>query len=198
LAFPLACRRFGHPTNPAPTTRPVVVAARPATQPASPLIPQPAVVAPHPHNVSFSGSGFSLSYPSSWKQKSTKEDVLLLVPVDGPESRNISVDQPDLPAHVPGLIPLHLVQNGYVDDLRKQHPGLKLRDQADHSVAGAKGRFVRMTWEDAGTTYSDTAILVVHNDHVYILSLDTDAANEASDRAAFDAVIASLRWEKQP
>jgi len=39
-----------------------------------------------------------------------------------------------------------------------------------------------------------TALLVVHDDHVYILRARSEVAQEQATRQAFDAVVRSIRW----
>src|SRR5688500_10322690 len=81
----------------------------------------PASTRPLAMSTEFNGPGIRLSYPSGWSPVPSAELVLLLAP--SPASKTVvSLDVPKLPPHIPGLIPLGAVVNGYVDDLKKQDP----------------------------------------------------------------------------
>ena len=136
-----------------------------------------------------------MQYPSNWKPKPSNDDVVLLVS-SASDGRTISLDEPSLPAHLPGLIPIGLVQNGYLDDLKKKHPGLRIEEQVEDDPRGNKGRLVHASWASDGKTMDEVTLLTVHGDHVYLLSLDTDRAQYAADRAVFDKIAKSLQWTK--
>ena len=150
-------------------------------------------------NVSYEDKkdGFKCEYPSDWKPRSDPDYVLRLVPANGAPSRSITLDVPDLPPHLPGMIKLNLIENGYVGDWRKKHADLKVEESADRAVPGAKARFVRLTWKEDGRVHSDLGLLMMHEDRVYIISADADAADLAATRDAFDKVTASIQWEKK-
>src|SRR5688572_17346357 len=91
--------------------------------------------------------GIRLSYPADWEavQYSDPEYILVLVPSASEAERNnpvVSLDVPKLPPHIPGLIPLGMVVNGYADDLKKQYPGVKVNPPVSTKVAGANARRV--------------------------------------------------------
>jgi hypothetical protein len=44
------------------------------------------------------------------------------------EDTSISLDVPKLPPHIPGLIPIGSVRNGYLDDLKKSVGKLDTKD----------------------------------------------------------------------
>ena len=133
-----------------------------------------------------------LSYPSRWSRASSDEYVLKLVS-PAPGDASISLDVPKLPPHVPGFIPLGLVVNGYIDDLKKQHAGVVVSDPASMKVAGANARRVTSTWIDAGgQSRAEHAVLTVHGDRVYIFR-----ANDPDEDAlqASDKILSSVKWE---
>ena len=184
-----SCRRFGRGSGPSPSTEPVAQAPRKASS-----APAPATQ-PVNQNYENANAGIKLQYPSNWKPKTSNDDVVLLVPSAG-DARTISLDEPSLPAHLPGLIPIGLVQNGYIDDLKKKHPGLKIEEQVEDDPRGNRGRLVHTSWAADGKTMDEVTLLTVHGDHVYLLSLDTDRAQYSADRAVFDKIAKSLQWTK--
>jgi len=189
IASLAGCRRFGRAAAPSPATEPVTQSpqkALPAPAPSPQVVDQ---------NYENSKAGIKLQYPSNWKPKPSNDDVVLLVP-SASDSRTISLDEPSLPAHLPGLIPIGLVQNGYLDDLKKKHPGLKIEEQTEDDPRGNKGRLVHASWAADGKTMDEVTLLAVHGDHVYLLSLDTDRGQYPADRAVFDKIAKSLQWTK--
>lgn len=183
-----SCRRFGRGSGPSPATEP-------AAQDLKKSAPAPTATQPVDQNYENSKAGIKLQYPSNWKPKPSNDDVVLLVP-SASDARTISLDEPSLPAHLPGLIPIGLVQNGYLDDLKKKHPGLKTEEQVEDDPRGNKGRLVHTSWASDGKTMDEVTLLTVHGDHVYLLSLDTDRAQYPADRAVFDKIAKSLQWTK--
>src|SRR5436190_2081500 len=68
--------------------------------------------------------GVRLEWPEGWAQHKSADFVLLLRPAakgrgDEASAPSLSLDVPDLPPHIPGMIPIGSVRNGYLDDLRK-------------------------------------------------------------------------------
>jgi hypothetical protein len=123
--------------------------------------------------------------------------VLTLLPAGAKDDvRTIGVDLPELPPHIPGLIPLGLVTNGYISDERKQHPELKVEESAAATVPDARAHRVRMAWKEKGRGYFDMAVLIVHKDQILIFSADGDADGYEDIRKVFDSIIASIKWVK--
>lgn len=145
--------------------------------------------------------GIRLEYPADWKPTESKDYELLLVPAKKPAAgqpeRWISLDVPDLPPHIPGMIPLGLVKNGYLDDLKKQAGAIETREEA-MTVAGAEGRLLISHWKKDGQSFSDIAVVLVHANRVYILRAAGDAAGEPAIRAVFDGIARSVQWIKRP
>jgi hypothetical protein len=201
VAFPLSCRRFGHAPVPAPATQPTAapttttaraaLAGSPASSPSTAPSDQKRTI-----EFANSGSGVTFRYPSSWKQKSSSEDVLLLVPVNGPESRSISLDEPALPPHIPGLIPMQPAHQDYLQDIKKKHPGLKVEDDKEHAFPKSKGRLIHCSWAEQGKTFDEVMLLLIHEDHVYLMSLDTERDAYPAARADFDEICNSWKWTK--
>ena len=123
--------------------------------------------------------------------------MLLIVPPGTTDSRqSVSLNVPPLPFHIPGMIPMGLVEDGYVDDLKQQHPGLHVEERGRQTVAGTEARGVRTTWQEGGRSYAEAALLLVHGDRVYILRADAPADAFGRVREVFDAVAGSIRWLK--
>ena len=182
----LGCRHQGQPSNHAIaqtlTTHPVTAAT---TVPRS--------------GGTFSKSGISLAYPVGWIAVPDKDYELLLKPVAPISAEGnpvITLDVPELPFHLPGMIPMGLVKKGYLDDLKTQvGPTLRTREEST-VVAESKAVLVSSTWQKDGKELSDVALIIVHSDHVYILRVATDAAGQSVNRGVFEEIAKSVRWVK--
>jgi hypothetical protein len=151
-------------------------------------------------------TGISLTYPSTWSTKPNKDYELLLVPQSqvngasmGPTNLpnwSISLDVPDLPPHLPGMIPLDMVRDGYVKDLRKSAGSLQTVNLKSPAVQGCKCDMVRSTWHGAADEV-ETALLFVRGDHVYIIRARCRADHEADTRAVFDQIVQSIHWARR-
>jgi len=142
--------------------------------------------------------GVELTIPAGWISHPSVDHVLMLIypPANEPPDCSISLDVPDLPVHLPGLIPIGMVKNGYIDDLRKKFPQVQIEQDPAAEIPHAEARLVRSTWQDNGRRCHETALLMVHGDHVYILRANADAARYGGTVAAFDAIAKSIRWIK--
>lgn len=153
-----------------------------------------------PATIEFAGAGVRFDYPAAWSPVPSDSFVLRLVPagaIDPPAASapSVSLDVPKLPPHIPGFIPIGLVVNGYVDDLKKQYPGVTVSQPVTTRVARANARRVRSTWDADGTSHAEDALLTVRGDRVYIFRASADAAAIEPARAALDAILASVQWE---
>lgn len=141
-----------------------------------------------------------LSYPANWTARPSKDYVLVAAPPDGDASpsagRSISLDVPDLPPHIPGLIPMGRVEKGYVDDLKEQWPGLRVEESTSQPVAGTQARRVRSTWQTGGRARVELALIMIHADRVYIVRANGDADTQDEVRQVFDTVVGSIEWVK--
>ncbi len=203
LAILMSCaERKEAPAQPASPAR--ALAETPSTQPAT---------SPSAATQSFQSAvgHFEIAYSSDWKVKggtsSSSGDyqgkkvndttVLTLLPADAKNGeRNIAVDLPELPVHIPGLIPLGLVVRGYTNDLRKQHPDLKIEESAPATVPARRAHRVRLTWKQNDRGFFDMAVLVVHGNRILIFSADGDADGYDEIRKVFDSIITSIKWLK--
>jgi hypothetical protein len=137
-----------------------------------------------------------LTYPSGWVAKKSPDFVWMAVPTTGsPAADSLSLDVPSLPVHLPGMIPISLVKNGYLDDLKKDKTSFTAKESSP-TVPSAKARLVQSTWSEQGQSKFETALLLVHGDRVYIVRADGLSVDESRIATAFDEVSRSLRWLK--
>jgi hypothetical protein len=163
------------------------------TEPPETRDPTPATTAAPASPVEFAGQGLRLTYPPAWKTSPSDDYVLLIAHGGDAAKGSISVEVPKLPAHVPGMIPLGLVVNGYVDDMKKQHPGVAVAQPVSMRVSGASAKRVRSKWEGD----AEDAVLAVRGDHVYIFRASGEGASRDDSDVArtFAAVLESVKWE---
>jgi hypothetical protein len=144
--------------------------------------------------------GIAFDLPAGWSPKSSKDYVLVLSPgassATDPAAPTLSLDVPDLPPHIPGMIPISPVVKGYLDDLRQQEGSIETHDEAAPKMPGAQARLVRSTWDKG--TMQETALLLVHRDHVYIVRGTSRVSDETSTRDALNTIIDSIRWVTAP
>src|SRR3954452_17336449 len=95
------CARHRATPPPPPPTKPATT-----TQPMSLFTNEP--------------GGIQLTLPSQWQKRPSNDYVLMLAPIGAKsnEQGSISLDIPQLPTHIRGLIPIGSVKSGYLDDLR--------------------------------------------------------------------------------
>jgi hypothetical protein len=139
---------------------------------------------------------FRFAYPASWHPV-MDDTVVTLVPAGESAigQHTLAVDVPDLPWHIPGLIPLVLVEGGFVDDLRKRYKQVVVTVSTSRTVDGEeKGREVHATGLRDGGEVDIFALLVVHGDQVYVVDAETDAPGAAAALKAFDTVVGSIKW----
>jgi hypothetical protein len=138
--------------------------------------------------------GIHLDWPAGWSPRQSKDFVLELVPT-GNTAQTISLDVPDLPPHLPGMIRINLVVNGFLDDLKKDHPGVQVVEQKDAGVPDATARRVVTAWKEKdGAEYRQDALLIVHNDRVYIIRGVGPSKDAPKTQQGFEKVVSSLKW----
>lgn len=171
-----------------------------APKPANPKPPAKTPPAPTtgPATVEYRNEkeGVRLQYPSDWSPKADKDYVLKLVSAKHDDGRMITFDVPNLPPHLPGMITLGRIEKGYLDDLKKDHPGLKVEETSDETIPGGKGRLVRTTWIEKKESRTDLGLLMMRGEHVYILAAQSETAEFDPVKAAFEVVARSLQWTK--
>ncbi len=182
------------PTKPAdPVLAPVPVApavtmtATTLAAPVASLLPQ-----------RFAGAGIRFSYPAGWVAQPLPSTGSALLRATAPEgSIVLTLDVPSLPPHIPGWIPVGLVASGYADDVQKRLSDATGPTPAAVTLPGARARRVSLAGHDAaGHPATDDAVVVVHGDRVYILSVDADPAGRPAAVVALDAAVASVEWDR--
>lgn len=146
---------------------------------------------PGPQTFRDSTGCLQVVYPGNWTVKNDPNYELTIVSAQ----ETITVDVPDLPPHVPDMIPLNLVVNGYISDLKKLHPALKSQKHSA-SVPHARAELVDSNWTEQNASSNESALLMVHGNHVFIIRLVAPASDYAAGRAVFDDVVKSLHWLK--
>jgi hypothetical protein len=138
-------------------------------------------------------------YPACWNCCKAKTGTFAITgpPADSKCSPSICLDIPKLPWHIPGMIPIGLVARGYVDDLRtNQIHDAVVQEQVPVTVCGTPARRVTCVGHVNGKPSIDVAVIMLHADHVYILSADSDDAGRTAARQTLDDVVSSLKWTK--
>ena len=190
----------GAASSGAPSTAPAPVdgVERSATQSTLPAVPPATTATTEPASTStpltayeYAKAGIKLNIPD-WKKIDDKDYIVAVAD----QTSKFSLDVPELPAHLPGFLPLRLVVNGFIDDLKKKDQGLKVIDDADYKIPSASARRVRFGWTDEGVAKHGAAILIVHDDHVYILRLEGGAKQSEANDKLMDQVAQSVAWEK--
>jgi hypothetical protein len=143
--------------------------------------------------------GIRFQYPDGWKPVT---GGTALFKVSNPDPAKgyavLSLDVPKLPWHVPGMIPIDPVANGYIDDVKKRlgGEGAKVEQDIAVSIPSAQAKRVKITGVDNGKPSIDEAVTIVHGDKVYILSCDSDDQGYATAKAALDMAVGSIQWIK--
>lgn len=140
-----------------------------------------------------------LAYPPGWEARANKDYELFLKPArsGGGGDTLMSLDVPELPFHVPGMIPIGSVRSGYLDDLKKQVGAMTTEDLPAPNLGASSARMVRSRWKTpSGEGVEETALLMVHADRVYLLRERASDGHAEETRAAFDEVVRSVRWIK--
>jgi hypothetical protein len=141
-------------------------------------------------------AGISFEYPRAWAPHEKGDQVIFSVS----SAQNVlNLAYPKLPWHIPNLIPIGRVRSGYIDSIKSN----QIKDAVDSdpgplTIPDATASRVKLTGHIAGKSAINEAVLIVHADHVYILSIHSDDAGYAVARAALDAAVKSLRWISTP
>src|SRR5262249_44516184 len=99
--------------------------------------------------------------------------------------------------HIPGIIPLPVVQSGYVDDVRKRLKDVQVTQTQPIKVAGASARRFAISGTDAdGKTKELLVIAIVKGDRLYIVTGEAPADSFDAAKDAVDQVGACWKWIK--
>jgi hypothetical protein len=160
-------------------------------KPPAPVTPPVSTAAPVFQNPT---AGVAFDYPSGWAPHAKGKEIIFSVS-SGPSV--LTLAYPKLPWHIPNLIPIDSVRSGYADDIKsKQITGAVETDLGAANIPDATATRVKLAGRVNGKPAVDEAVLIVHADHVYILSIRSDDADYNAARAALDEAVKSLRWIK--
>lgn len=135
---------------------------------------------------------FATRYPASWRPRIGGE-TLDLVPVtdDSGGHRTVSIDVPSIPPHLPGMITLERIENGYVNDLVKHFADVKVVSSTDFPMNDARATLLQATAVDA-KMYT---VLAMRHERVYIIASETDVAGADAGKKAVNMILASWQWD---
>jgi hypothetical protein len=183
-----------HRTAAAATSGASTASTASTTSPAT----QTTVASSRPSGTRFQDAahGFATTCPDAWTRRDANgpEDVLSLA---GPGGAELSIAVPKLPAHVPGIIPLPAVQDGYVDDVRKRLADVTVTESAATRVTGASARRFAITGRDQGGPRKLLVIAIVKGDHLYIVTGEGPADRYDAVKQGVERVAQSWTWLKQ-
>src|SRR4051812_48462596 len=161
--------------------------------------PPPIAHAPQPgFDTYLSPAGtFSLRYPSDWSNRSMNDHVLLLEK----DAAQVTVETPYIPPHLPGMMTMRLVVNGYEDDLKQRLNDFAVVEHADEALGGgAAQRLVMTGCERAGARKGEhrklAALIAIRNEQVYILEADGSVESYETAHGAMVTVAQSWSWSK--
>jgi len=135
------------------------------------------------------------SYPKTWHPV-TDDTILSLVPTGETSlgDHRLVIDIPDLPFHIPGLIPMGLVVRGFEDDLKKRYKDVTLAPVADRQVGGVAGQELNAHARGDHGDVVVRAVLFVEGDRVYFIDAESDTTGAAAASKAFETVADSFQW----
>ncbi len=139
--------------------------------------------------------GMRFSYPKAWHP--VKDDTILsLVPAgeDTLRVNHLVIDNPDVPFHIPFVIPMGPVVSGFEDDVKKRYKEVTEEPVRDRIVAGVAGKEVNARARSDSGEVVVRAVLLVRGDHVFVIDVESEAAKAADAMAAFETVVESLQW----
>lgn len=134
-------------------------------------------------------------YPATWHPQKDVT-VMTLVP-DGQKKGGhtaLAVDMPDLPPHIPYLIPIGLVDAGFVNSLKSRYQDGTIDENVEKPFPDSAAREVRASGKMGDEEVKVLTMLIVHGDHVYLIESVSDLAHLAATEAAYDAIVGSWKW----
>ena len=142
---------------------------------------------------------FRMQYPADWTPKPDKDYTLMLVPMSAkPEDpvRHLTVDLPSLPPHLPGMITLNRVKDGYIKSQKKKLTDAQVIEDSQQSFPSAKAQRVIVTGKLNGQDRTLAALLLMHDERVYVIRLDCDSGSYSTLKPLWEQMTTSLQWIK--
>jgi hypothetical protein len=145
----------------------------------------------------FEKSHLRVEYPGDWTVQDDPDYVLSIAPPgtgSGDRTRRVTVDIPSLPPHLPGMITLGKVKQGYLDDLKKKLSNMQVTEDAGGNIPHSKCQRVVVTGKLNGQDRTLAAMLMIHSDRVYIIRTDSDTAQYPKLTPVWEQMLQSLKW----
>jgi hypothetical protein len=140
---------------------------------------------------------FVLRYPSEWSSKRTQEHTLLLEREPTAGAERITVDVPQIPPHLPGMMTMKLVVKGYLDDLKERLDDFTVVERQDDRLASAAAQRLVATGRDrAGERRTIVALVAIRKEQVYILQADATPEGVRIARDAMTSIAESWDWTR--
>lgn len=165
-----------------------------------PRSPAPTATVPDTMTYTDSRFEFSVRVPPGWQAEPTDEFALLVSPAGDPSGAargsevSLSIDVPRLPPHLPGMIRLSLVQNGFINDVEKRFDELAVLEDRAADVHDAESRMLLLSWLDDGRQFKQRAVLMIHAGRVYILRATAPVESFGTVDEALEGMLNSLEW----
>ncbi len=160
-----------------------------------------ASAATHPSRAdgtSFQHDHFSLVYPNGWTSRKGDDphDVLTIDAKAGDQNgAEVTVTVPHLPPHIPGIIPLPAVEDGYVKDVKKRMSNVNEAQSKHVKIDGADARRFVITGQKDKQDRKMVVITSVKGDHLYIISGEAPLDRYSTVRSAVDQVVQTWKWK---
>src|SRR5207244_32619 len=116
-----------------------------------------------------SSGHFKLQYPADWNAKDDPDFVLAIYPPElkpGDLTRRITIDLPHIPPHLPGMITMDKVKNGYLKDLKKNLMEMKVTEDSQQQIPRSRSQRVVVSGKLKGQPRTLAALLIIHSEHV--------------------------------
>jgi hypothetical protein len=172
----------------APATEPAVTLAAARIAPAPPC---PAVN----HFVSRS-DGIAIDYPTGWQTTRIQHDLSTLRVQLPSGVAHFTLNIPNLPWHPEWLLTMDRVKSKYLEDRRKQRftAGATVTEEPSVSIPGAQVEHLKMHGPFQGRPYFEEAVMIIHDNRVYILDISGNDSGYPAAHALLDEVLKSLKW----
>jgi len=145
----------------------------------------------------FESKGIRIKYPGDWRPKKNPDyELMLITRTSNNDEPRITLDVPDLPPHLPFMIQMSRIEHDYLDDLKKDHPDVKVDENTDPGMSNTTSKLIRSHWLQDGKPHDDVVLLMIHASAVFILDLRTDEPRMKATRGVFDSMRQSIQWLK--
>jgi hypothetical protein len=155
------------------------------------------VVSPSVRTFKSTPPAIAFDYPPDWIPDKADTACFAICAPAAEGYSSLSLDIPKLPWHLPGMITAGMVAGGYAQDVkRNQIHDAVVKENRPLNLPGTDARRVTSVGTENGKPSIDVAVVMVHADHVYILSADSDQTGSELARKTLDDAVASITWVK--